>query len=533
MAEYDYIIVGAGSAGCVLANRLSEDGRTRVLVIEAGGADTNRWIKIPAGYVKTMVDPTVNWLFDTEPEPNTNHRTIPIPRGRVLGGSSSINGMIYVRGQAADYDHWAQAGNRGWSYDDVLPYFRKAENRENPEGAHRGIGGPLNVANQRETDGLLDALMDGASEIGYPRNPDYNSGTQDGFGYFQVTQKGGQRWSAADAYLHPARTRPNLHVMTEARTTGLLFDGLKAVGVAYKRGDKSEEARTGREVILCAGAVQSPQILELSGIGKPELLKAQGIAVRHKLPGVGENYQDHYIARMVWRVQNTVTLNERMRGLPILGELLKYYLFKRGGLTLTAGVLCGFVKTRPELATPDVQYHIAQASFRDPKTRALDKFPGLTIGPCQMRPESRGSIHIKSGDPLAPPAIRPNFLADELDRRTLVAGLRIARAITAAPALRKFVVEEDVPGATCASDDELLDYARRTGATLYHPVGTCKMGADPVAVVDEELRVRGVGRLRVVDASIMPRLISGNTNASVIMIAEKAADMIKRAAARA
>ena len=530
MADYDYIIVGAGSAGCVLANRLSEDGQVRVLLIEAGGADTNRWIKIPAGYVKTMVDPTVNWLFDSEPEPATHNRAIPIPRGRVLGGSSSINGMIYVRGQAADYDGWAQAGNRGWSYDDVLPYFKKAENRENPEGPHRGVGGPLNVANQRETDRLLDVLMDGAAQAGFPRTPDYNSGTQDGFGYFQVTQKGGTRWSAADAYLHPARSRPNLDVVTEAQASGILFDGLKAVGVTYVRHGKSAAARAAREVILSAGAVQSPQLLELSGIGRPEVLKAHGIAVRHALPGVGENYQDHYVARMVWRVRNAVTLNERMRGLPMLGELLKYYLFKRGGLTLTAGVLCGFVKTRPELATPDVQYHIAHASFRDPKKRTLDKFPGLTIGPCQMRPESRGTIHLKSADPFAPPAIRPNFLADELDRRTLVAGLKIARAITAAPALRDFIVAEDVPGATCTSDHELLDYARRTGATLYHPVGTCKMGADPMAVVDEELRVRGIGGLRVVDAAIMPRLTSGNTNAPVIMIAEKTADMIRRAA---
>jgi choline dehydrogenase len=529
LALYDYIIVGAGSAGCVLANRLSEDGRSRVLVLEAGPPDTNRWIKVPAGYIKTMVDPGVNWLFDAEPDPYTYDRPIPIPRGRVLGGSSSINGMIYVRGQAQDYDGWAQLGNRGWSYEDVLPYFKKAENRENPEGSYRGVGGPLNVANQCETAPLLDALLSGAAEIGQPRNPDYNGTSQEGFAYFQVTQRNGRRWSAADAYLHPARRRPNLHVLTGAQATRLLFEGRRAVGVAYVKGGAAGEARAGREVILSAGAVQSPQLLELSGIGQPELLKRLGIEVRHALPGVGENYQDHYIARLVWQVKDTVTLNERLRGPSFLGEVLKYYLLGRGGLSLSAGVMAGFVRTRPELATPDVQYHIVHASFRDPKKRVLDRFPGLTMGPAQLRPESRGSIHIRSGEPLAPPAIRPNFLSDELDRRTLVAGMKIARQIAASPSLRRHVVREDVPGAGCASDDELLDYARRTGATLYHPVGTCKMGADPTAVVDETLRVHGIAGLRVVDASIMPRVTSGNTNAPVIMIAEKASDMIRQA----
>lgn len=528
MSEFDYVIVGAGSAGCTLAARLSEDPAVTVLLLEAGGRDSNMWIHIPVGYVKTLDMPGLNWRFQTEPDAYTYDRPIPIPRGRVLGGSSSINGMVYVRGQARDYDGWAQLGNRGWSWDDVLPYFRKSENWEGAPADWRGSGGPLNVRDQYEKAEILDALIAAAAERGWPTNPDYNSGNQEGFGYFQVTQKDGRRWSAKRAYLEPAMRRPNLKVEIEAHTTGITFDGRRATGITYLQGSQKRMAKARREVILAAGAVQSPQLLELSGIGRPDVLQAQGIAVRHALPGVGENYQDHYIVRMVWRVTKPITLNEQTRGLNMVKEVAKYALTRRGILTTTAGVACGYVRTRPELETPDVQFTIAHASFKDPVKRIFDREPGLTIGPCQLRPDSRGSIHIKSPDPLAPPAIRPNFLAVESDRQSLIGGMKIAREITSAPALAPYIAHEVEPGDGARTDDEILDYARRKGVTVYHPVGTAKMGQDTMAVVDDRLRVHGIDCLRVVDASIMPILISGNTNAPVMMIAEKAADMIKQ-----
>ena len=528
MSTYDYIVVGAGSAGCVLANRLSEDPNVKVLLLEAGGKDSNFWINIPVGFKKTMDMPGLNWLFDSEPEAYTYDRPIPIPRGRVLGGSSSINGMLYVRGQSLDYDGWAQMGNRGWSHDDVLPYFKKSEHREGPAAPERGVGGPLNVADMRENHVLLDAVIEAGDQAGYPPNPDYNSGDQDGFGYYQVTQKNGQRHSTARAFLDPVRGRPNLHIETNAHAKKLLLDGKRVLGVAYDQGGRAKEAHAGGEVILCAGAVQSPQLLELSGIGQPELLAQHGIEVVHPLPGVGENYQDHYVSRVVMRINQPITLNEQTRGLSLAAEVLKYVVAKRGVLTYTAGIIYGFVRSRPELASPDIQYHIAHASFKDAKRRILDREPGLTMGPCQLRPASRGSIHLKSGDPFAAPAIRPNFLGETLDRETHVAGLRIARQVAAAPALAHYCAAELLPGPDCETDDELLDFARGNGATVYHPVGTCKMGQDPAAVVDDRLRVHGVAGLRVIDASIMPTLVSGNTNAPTIMIAEKGADMIKQ-----
>ena len=527
MAEFDYIVVGAGSAGCVMANRLSEDPDASVLLLEAGGKDDNIWIHIPVGYIKTMQDPGVNWLFETEPEEYTYNRSIPVPRGKVLGGSSSINGMLYVRGQSQDYDTWAQLGNRGWSFDDVLPYFKKSENNVDRPTELHGVGGLLQVEDLSETYPILDAFIDAAEEAGYPKNPDYNGTTQEGFGYYQVTQKGGRRYSVSRAFLDPIRGRANLKVETDAFARDVILEGKKAVGINYTVHGFPRAARARKEVILCAGAIQSPQILELSGVGQPELLREHGIEVRHELAGVGENHQDHYISRMAWKVKQPVTLNETTRGLSLLTEGLKLLFQGKGALTMPAGIAHGFVKTRPELETPDVQYHCAHASFADPHKRILDDFPGMSLGPCQLRPESRGTVHIRSDDHRDRPVIKPNFLKEELDRETHVAGLKIARDILERPALDAYRDVEFVPGPDCRTDDELLDHARRVGGTVYHPVGTCKMGNDPMAVVDDRLRVHGIGGLRIVDASIMPRLVSGNTNAPVIMIAEKAADMIK------
>ncbi len=530
MDQFDYIIVGAGSAGCVVASRLSEDPKVRVLLLEAGGKDTNPWIHIPVGYVKTMVNPNLNWMFDTEPEAHTGNRPIPIPRGKVLGGSSSINGMIYVRGNARDYDGWAQLGCTGWSYDDVLPYFKKSENRETGGDEYRGTGGLLNVADLTERYELLDAVIQAGTEIGYAANPDYNGASQEGFAYYQLTQKNGTRFSTKRAFLDPASGRQNLKIETHAQSTGLIMDGKRCVGVKYLYKGQPKEARATGEVILSAGAVQSPQLLELSGIGQGELLKSFGITPLHELKGVGENYQDHYVSRLQWRINQNITLNEKTRGLGLVQEAIKFGLFRKGALTMSAGILAGFVKSREGLEVPDIQYHIAHASFKDPKKRVFDKFPGLTIAPCQLRPESRGSIHVGSSDPLAAPKIRPHFLENKLDQEVHVASMRIARDLMNAPSAAKYVESETTPGLETATDEALLDHALKTGATMYHPVSTCTMGTDPNtgAVVDARLRVHGIQGLRVCDASIMPRLTSGNTNAPAIMIGEKGADMIRQ-----
>ena len=530
MTEYDYIIVGAGSAGCVLANRLSEDAGKKVLLLEAGGKDDSFWINIPVGFSKLLNNPKYNWNFATQPEPNVKGRSIPIPRGKTLGGSSSINGMLYVRGNPLDYDTWSQFGNRGWSYDSVLPYFKKAENFEPGGDDSRGTGGPLNVTHMYENDELPDAFIEAAEKEGWPRNPDYNNGNQEGFGYFQVTQKDGRRWSTARAFLDPARKRPNLRIETNAQTTHVILDGTRAVGVAYVQNGQKQEARASGEVILAAGAVQSPQLLELSGIGRPELLSSHGITVRHSLMGVGENYRDHYATRMNWRVKLPITLNEKTRGLNMAKELLKYFTTHRGMLTYTAGICFGFVKSRPELVEPDIQFHFAHASYANAADRTLDKEPGMTIATYQCRPESKGSIHVGSSDPLAAPIIRPNFLAEELDQQVLIAGMKIARRIVESPTMDKYRAHEMNPGSAVQTDAEWLNFARENGQTTYHPTGTCKMGQDPMSVVDDQLRVHGIIGLRVIDASIMPTLVSGNTNAAVIMIAEKGSDMIKAAA---
>jgi choline dehydrogenase len=524
--EFDYIIVGAGSAGCVLANRLTADGKYSVLLLEAGPKDNHLWIHIPLGYGRLFKEKTVNWMYQTEPEPGLDGRSVFQPRGKVLGGSSSINGLLYVRGQHEDYDRWRQLGNVGWGFDDVLPYFKKSEDQTRGGDDFHGVGGPLPVSDWRHADPLSEAFVDAAAQTGIPRNRDFNGVAQEGAGFFQTTTRGGRRASAAVAYLRPAKARPNLHVETSALAERILFEGRRAVGVAYRCAGVPRTARARKEVLVAGGAFNSPQLLQLSGVGPAELLQQHGIEVVLDAPGVGSDLQDHMQVRVVMRCSQAITLNDIVNH-PLRKALtgLRYAAFRTGPLTIAAGTSGAFFKTSPRLASPDIQVHFLPFST-DKMGEKLHPFSGFTASVCQLRPESRGSLRIRSADPTAPPEIRINYLASEVDRAAHVEGLKILRKILHAPALAPYVVEEIDPGGNVTSDEALLAYCRARGTTIYHPTSTCRMGSDPLAVVDQRLRLRGIENLRVVDASVMPDLVSGNTNAPIIMIAEKAADLI-------
>ncbi len=525
---YDFIIIGAGSAGSVLANRLSADGRFSVLVVEAGRA-SHPWSPIPVGFAKLIENPAANWLYSSEPDEGSGQRRIPIPRGKLLGGSSSINGMVFVRGQSHDFDHWAQLGNRGWSYQDVLPLFKKMESYEAGDDEFRGRYGPLKVTDPGEGGPIYDAMFEAAEQVGIKRNEDYNGATQDGVGMTQATILNGRRQSTAHCYLEPARERRNLTIVTEALTEKLLFEGTRCVGARYKVGGVVEEVRASREVIVSAGAINSPQLLELSGIGQPDLLRGLGIELVHELPGVGENLRDHYAPRMKWSVSKPgLTYNDNGRGLALVWQALRYAVTRKGFLALPAAPMRAYVHSREGLESADLgisfnPYLIAEGV-------RLDKERGFTMIVHVLRSDSKGSIHVTSSDPTRPPAINFNFLSDENDRTALLSGMRIVRDWINAPAMDDFRGVELAPGEALQKDDELLDWVRRTAETTYHPVGTCKMGSDPMAVVDDQLRVRGIQGLRVADASIMPTLTSGNTNAPSIMIGEKASTLVLAAA---
>ncbi len=531
--EFDYVIIGAGSAGCVLANRLSEKDGATVCVLEAGPRDWLPWIHIPAGFIKTFYHPKVNWLYSMEPSEWTGGRRIHAPRGKTLGGSSSINGHVYNRGQSLDFDTWAQFGNRGWGYADVLPYFKRLERRvdDKADPTYRGGEGPLTVTDIDWIHPLCEAFIEGATTLGIPRNPDYNAGLQEGVSYSQRTIYKGRRMSAARAFLNPAKGRPNLHVRTNAHCTKILLEGKRAVGVRYAkggRGGQEIEVRARKEVILSGGAYNSPQLLQLSGIGCPELLKSRGIEVRHALKGVGENLKDHYAPRFVARVKNIETINERVRGLKLVNEVAKWAFMRKGILAQSPTLVYCFWRSHPDVANSDLQLTFTPASYREGVQGELEREPGMTVASWQQRPDSRGFVHVRTNDPFDKPIIDPRYLTVEGDRHVLLAGMKLARRLLKTKPLEPYVLREDFPGDHVQSDAELLEAAKERGTTTFHPNGTCKMGpaSDRLAVVDDQLRVHGLEGLRVIDASVMPTMLSANLNAATMMLADKGSDMI-------
>lgn len=529
---YDYIVIGAGSAGCVLASRLSEDPNIRVLLLEAGPPDRSPWIHLPIGYGKTMWNPKLNWCFRTDPDPNMNGRRIYWPRGKTLGGSSSINGLIYIRGQSADYDHWEELGNKGWSYADALPYFVKSEQNQRGANAFHGDNGPLKVSDIEAKHPLIEAFIASANASGIPRNEDFNGRDQEGVGYYQLTTWKGWRCSTATAYITPNRGRQNMAIECNAHVTQIIIEHGRAVGVRYRQNDHEKivkiQAKNG-EILVSAGAIQSPQLLQLSGIGPARLLTQHGIPVVADRPGVGENLQDHLQIRLIYECKLPITTNDQLRSW--FGKFkmgLQWLLFRSGPIAVGINQGGCFMRALPEESeTPDIQFHVATLSA-DMAGGKVHDFSGFTISICQLRPESRGYIRIKNNDAMHPPEIQPNYLATARDRRTILAGIRAARRIASSAPIKGLIAREVKPGIDCQSDDEILDFVRNEGATIFHPSGTCKMGVsdDSMAVLDERLRVRGVRCLRVIDCSAMPTLVSGNTNAPIVMMAEKAVDMI-------
>jgi choline dehydrogenase-like flavoprotein len=527
---WDYVVVGAGTAGCVLANRLTEDGKHRVLLLEAGPRDTNLWIHVPLGYGKLFARTDVNWAYESEPEPHLNGRRIFTPRGKVLGGSSSINGLVYIRGQPEDFDGW---GIPGWRFDDLLPYFRKSEDQGRGADAWHGAGGPIAVNDLPDRHELCDAFIESAAALGVPRNDDFNGARQEGAGYYQATVRNGRRSSAATGYLRPAMKRANLRVEVGALATRVRFEGGRAVGVEYLQNGGRQVVRAAREVILAGGSINSPQLLQLSGVGPRQLLERLGIRPVHDAPGVGEDLQDHFYVRTFWRCTRPITLNDDMASWwRQLGIGLKYVLARRGPLTVSAGYAAAFVRTRPALARPDAQIYFINFSAAK-RGGVLHPFSGFTVSLSQLQAESRGWVRIRSADPEAPPAIQYNYLSSENERRTMVEGLKFVRRLVNTPPLAGYVAEEFQPGPKVQSDADWLAFGREAGDTVFHPTSTCRMGEDARAVVDARLRVRGLGGLRVIDASVMPAVVSGNTNAAVFALAEKGADLVREDANRA